>query len=300
MSDAPAVSLVMASWRSRPDWLRAAVLSALEQRGCDHELVVVDDGSPEPVAETLADVTDPRLRHLRVEHGGEPRARNAGLREARGRLIRFVDADDVIDPDSTTRLAALVGSGDSTIGYAATMVCDAQLRPLWKMTCGLQGDVREDCLLGRFTVRIPSLLFPRTVVDAVGEWDPGFRVSQDWDFVLRALEHARVRGSRDVATYYRRHASSATANVVAGEEGGRRVIGRYFERHPEQRGTPLERKAEARLHAKAARAYLARRQLQPALRRGRKAVALDPFSVVDEVRQSHPAVAGLVRRPRRS
>jgi glycosyltransferase involved in cell wall biosynthesis len=295
VSAAPQVSLIMASWHSRPDWLLAAVRSALDQRGCDHELIVVDDGSSQPVTGVLEEVRDPRLGHLRVEHGGESRARNAGLLAARGRVIRFVDADDVIHPDSTARLLAIASGDQHTIAYGATMVCDAALRPLWKMTCKLEGDVLADCLLGRFTVRIPSVLFPRPVVDAVGGWDPGFRVSQDWDFVLRALEYAHARGSRDVAAYYRRHGDSATADVGAGEDGGRRVLERALERHPEWRGSTLARRAEAGLHARSARAYLSRRQLRPALLRAGRAVALDPKALVDEARRSVPGAVGLLR-----
>ena len=74
----------MPVWKPRPDWLHEAVASALAQRGCDLELVVVDDGCETPVAERLSAVQDERLRILRVSHGGVARARNAGIEAVRG------------------------------------------------------------------------------------------------------------------------------------------------------------------------------------------------------------------------
>ena len=101
MPETPTVSLLMAAYAQRPAWLREAVSSALGQRDCSFELILIDDGSPEPVAELLAEFDDPRLRVLRVEHGGVSRARNAGIAAARGRYIRFLDSDDDSPPDST-------------------------------------------------------------------------------------------------------------------------------------------------------------------------------------------------------
>ena len=289
------VSFVMAAWKPRPDWFRRAVRSVLEQRDCDLELIVVDDGCPEPVAPLLAAIDDERLQVLRIEHGGECAARNAGITAARGDRFRFVDADDVLEPGSTARLERLLGGDDRVIAYGATMFCDHELRPLWKLTCRVQGEAREECLLGRLTVRPFSLLFPRAVVEATGEWDSAFRVGQDWDYILRALEHARVRGETQVATFYRKHPAAATADVGGGDQGGRRVLEKYFGRHPEQRGTDLERKAEARLQAVLARAHATHGQPAEAARRLVKAVRLDPRAVVTEARLALPALGGTAR-----
>jgi glycosyltransferase involved in cell wall biosynthesis len=291
----PVVSLLMAAWNPRPDWLRVAVDTALDEHTVEVELVVVDDGSEPPVEELLAGAGDPRLRVVRVPHGGESAARNAGIREARGRFLRFVDADDATVRGSTARLLALAGT-DGAIGYGATAICDAELRPAWTMTSRLQGRVERECLLGRFTVRVPSLLFPREVVVAAGDWRSGFRVSHDWDFVLRALEHAPVRGDTAPAALYRKHGASATSDLDAGLAGGRLVVDGYFERHPDQRGSSLERRAYARLDAHAARVLLTRGALGPGLAAAWAVLRRDPNALRVELAQSLPAVAGRLRR----
>ncbi len=293
---APLVSLVMAAWKPRFDWLLAAVDSALDHQGCDVELVVVDDGSPESVESLLQERQDPRLRVVRVPHGGEPRARNAGTAAARGHFIRYIDADDVLAPGSTARLVALADRHRPVIAYGATQVCDEELRPLWTMTSNVAGEATSECLLGNFSVRVPSMLFPRSVVALAGEWDPGFRVSHDWDFVLRALEHAPVRGEGAVATLYRRHGSSATGDPLHGVDGAQRVVARYFERHPEQRGTALERRTHASLDAFGARVMLTHGRWRAGTRLLAGALLRNPTAMMREALRGLPSARERLQR----
>ena len=299
-STSPLVSLVMPTWKPQAGWFRQAVQGALAQRGCRFELLVVDDGSPEPVADLLEGIDDPRLRVERIPHGGLAKARNAGASLARGDYVRFIDSDDVCERDSTARLLALMNGSDDCITYGATLVCDSDLRPVWKMASRVQGEFTIDCLLGRFVVRPHTLLFPRRVLEATGEFDSSLRVSDDWDYVLRASEHARVRGDRNVATFYRRHSSSITTDTSTGEDDARRVVESYFERHPEQRGTRLERLAQARLEVMTARMRASHGQPRGALAHFRKALVLDPRAVAYEIGQIVPAVWGHLRYGRLS
>jgi glycosyltransferase involved in cell wall biosynthesis len=292
----PFVSLVMPVWRPRPDWLLQAVRSALAQRDCELELIVVDDGNAEPVDELLAKVRDPALRLVRAPHGGPSEARNAGVAEARGRLIRFVDADDVYEPDSTARLARLIGGDDDVVAYGRTVFCDEELRPVWTMTTRLEGWIAAEAVLGHFRVRVQSLLFPAAVVRAAGPWDPSFPVCHDLDFIARALEHARVRSDPAVATWYRKHGESVTSGFERGDDDIRRVIEGYLERHPERRGTGFERRAGASRHAVAARARATRGMVAPALRRLARSLALDPREAALEGWAALPALQGHVAR----
>lgn len=284
----------MPVWNPRRDWLHTAVHSALGQQDCEFELVVVDDGCPTPVSALLEGLQDPALRVLRVAHGGPSHARNAGASQARGRLLRFIDADDAYDPHSSARLAGLLDA-DNLIAYGSTVFCDAELRPVWTMSSNLKGYVAVEALLGRFAVRIQSMMFPRAVVEAAGPWDTTLSVCEDLDFIVRATYHARVCPDPDVATYYRKHAGSLSSDAVRGDLGVRRVAERYFERHPEQRGTGLERRAAAARHAIAARAHASRRELTPAIRRVVTAMRLDPSAVGAEAASALPAVRGHLR-----
>jgi glycosyltransferase involved in cell wall biosynthesis len=293
----PLVTFVMPVWNPRSTWLVAAVRSVLNQGG-RNELIVVDDGCSIPVETHLRHIDDRRLRVLRIEHGGASHARNAGVAAGVGDCFRFADADDVLEPKSTDRLLRLLDGADDVIAYGATMWCDSELRPLWTMANRITGSALVACLLRRFLVRPFSAIFPRRVVEATGDWDRELRLSHDWDYVLRALEHATVRGETAIATYYRNHPSSLTA-VAAAEEA--RVVEKYFERHPEQRGTDLERRAQARLEATLARAYITKGIATDALSAALRSLKLDPSALLEEAWEFSPRVAGRIRnaiRPR--
>jgi len=58
----PDVTLVMPVWKPHATWFREAVVSALGQTGCEVELVVVDDGNDPPVAGSIPELDDPRVR----------------------------------------------------------------------------------------------------------------------------------------------------------------------------------------------------------------------------------------------
>jgi glycosyltransferase involved in cell wall biosynthesis len=290
------VSLVMPVWEPNLGWLNHAVEAALGQRNCEVELIVVDDGCPKPISDLLTDFEDPRLRIIKAEHGGASRARNRGIAEASGDYLRFIDADDAIAPDSTAILLDLIDGRDDLIAYGATLFCDERLNGLWTMTSNVQGDAEEACLLGHFTTRPHAFLFPRPVVEAAGPWSGKLSVSDDWDFILRALEHAEVRGTHEVVTFYRRHPGGITADWARGEEGATRVVDRYFERHPERRGTSLERRARAGTLAQSARVYATNGEPWEALRRAGRAARLDPRALWFEAVQGMPALSGMVRR----
>lgn len=290
----PDVSLVMAARQPKPEWLRAAVASALGQVGCALELVVVDDGSSPSVDELLGDIADERLRTVAVEHQGVAHARNIGTRAAKGEFVRYLDADDVLEQGSTARLLALARTG--SIAYGTTIVCDEELRPYGRIECALEGDLTVPCLLGRFDVRL-AWLFPRRVLDASGAWDSSFLVCEDWDFVLRALELAPARSDSAVALYYRRHDASLTrsAGVGEAETAARSVVRRYFERHPDLSGSRLERRALAAVDIDKALGYAYVRNRRSSLSRIRDAAFRDPMTVL---RSSALLVKALARRER--
>lgn len=275
------VSVVMPAWRPRPAWLLEAVRSVLDQLDCDLELIVVDDGNDVIVEHLLATVTDSRLRHVRIPHGGVSAARNAGLAVATGSFVRFADADDVLELGSTARLRAQASA--TTIAYADTVVCDEQLRPRYHISSQLSGDLVIPCLLGEFDTRHVSMLFPADVVNRAGAWDTRLRVRQDFDFVLRCLEHADAVPSEGIATFYRRHDGSATRSPQAVDDAQRStriVLTGFFGRHPELRGTPIEHDAWRRVHRAEARTALgqgralaAARYATPLLRRAPREAA---------------------------
>ncbi len=75
-------------------FIKESIESALNQTRQPDEIIVVDDGSTDDTEEVVRRITDPRLRYVRKENGGEASARNRCLDESTGEYIAFLDSDD--------------------------------------------------------------------------------------------------------------------------------------------------------------------------------------------------------------
>ncbi len=93
----PSVSVVVAT-RNRRALLARALAGAAAQRYRDFEIVVVDDGSTDGTVQWLrAERPDVRLVQM-ARPGGAAAARNRGIESASGRLVAFLDDDDIWRP----------------------------------------------------------------------------------------------------------------------------------------------------------------------------------------------------------
>ena len=89
--------------------VREAVASALAQTHADVEVVVVDDGSTDPVTlAALEGVDAGPARVIRQENRGLSGARNRGIEEATGDYILPLDHDDEIYPTYVAQAAAVL------------------------------------------------------------------------------------------------------------------------------------------------------------------------------------------------
>ena len=78
------------------------------------EIIVVDDGSYDQTLEIVSShaAVDRRIRLVRQPQGGVAAARNSGIAQARGKLVAFIDADDLWAPEKIAKqIAALRAAG---------------------------------------------------------------------------------------------------------------------------------------------------------------------------------------------
>jgi glycosyltransferase involved in cell wall biosynthesis len=161
--------------------LARAVASALAQAHV-REVIVVDDGSPEPVE--LA--SDGRLKILRLQQNKGPgAARNAGARLASGAWLAFLDADDVWLPGKTARqLDAL--SADAT-GAQGAVCAFAFHRGSRRVTARPPAERLgfDEALSGAHFGLGSAMLVSHTAFLRSGGYDESFLRHEDWDWLLR-------------------------------------------------------------------------------------------------------------------
>jgi len=197
----PIFTVIVATYE-RPDLLAKTLESVLAQTFEDFECLVVDDASPHPAVVPA----DPRVRLLRMsENRGEPAARNAGLAEANGRYVTFIDDDDLF---THNRLAiALEG-----LKRAPVAVC--WRRGLDGSNGGnrmLEGIVR-DTILDGMTPQIGQVAIARDLAPSFNE---SYAALTDVEWWLRVAASTPFATAPKVGLLYRMHGGPRNRNGLA-------------------------------------------------------------------------------------
>ena len=106
MQDAPEVSVCIPAYEAE-DWIEHAIRSALAQTHRDLEVVVVDNDSTDGTVARVSVLAleDPRVRlYANSRNLGVYRNFNRALALSRGRYIKFLCADDVLERDCVERM----------------------------------------------------------------------------------------------------------------------------------------------------------------------------------------------------
>src|SRR2546421_2533865 len=98
------VSIVITN-HNYAEFLPQALHSALEQRGPEVEVIVVDDGSTDSSRDVIASFGD-RVRPCLQDNQGQKGAFNTGLAAATGDIVMFLDSDDELAPGTAAAVSA--------------------------------------------------------------------------------------------------------------------------------------------------------------------------------------------------
>jgi glycosyltransferase involved in cell wall biosynthesis len=216
----PEVSVIIPT-HNRRAMLREALSSVAAQRGSSFEVLVVDDGSTDGTWQDLsghdlsAHFAD--IRAVRTERRGPAAARNRGIALARGRLIAFLDSDDLWMPEKLARQSLFMRNNpDCLISQTGeTWMRDGRSVNPGQRHRKRPGDIFIDSL--RTCLISPSAaILRRELLDEVGGFDEDMAACEDYDLWLRILARHEV-GLLDEPLTVRRagHPGQLSATVAA-------------------------------------------------------------------------------------
>ncbi len=120
----PFVTVLIDTYNHR-DFIEDAINSVLNQNFpvSETEILVVDDGSTDDTHEVVRKFV-PRVRLLRKSNGGQASAFNAGILEARGEIVAFLDGDDWWAPGKLTAVTEAFARDTNVglVGHGVTEV----------------------------------------------------------------------------------------------------------------------------------------------------------------------------------
>jgi len=175
-------------------WIRQSIESALAQTFADIEVLVVNDGSSDQTPAIVNQFQDSRLRLLHQPHSGQSVALNHGVAESRGAYIKFLDADDWLNPEHlSAQMTALKGRTDVVSscrwGYFVKNPSRALMHP---ETVDRDYDDPLEWLADSLTHDEGMMggwkwLIPRPVWDRCGGWNEHLSLNNDFDFSIKLL-----------------------------------------------------------------------------------------------------------------
>ncbi len=187
----PEVSIVIPTF-NRAGLVERAIESALSSAsGVGAEVVVVDDGSTDDTVDRLRSYGSRLVIVALGCNRGRNHARNAGLHEARGEWVKFLDSDDVLEPGALAREVAAGRQANADIVATSCRVGELADGAATVLTVpGFRKGI--DSILAGEAVPTAAALYRRAFVRDV-EWDTSLHELDDWEYFTRVfLKGARI------------------------------------------------------------------------------------------------------------
>ncbi len=228
MNTNPMVSVVMPCYNDGR-YIQESVTSVKAQTYPNVELIIIDDGSDDSdtIAALNALAKEANVQVLHAAHVGPSAARNAAIREARGKYILPLDADDTIDPTYIEKAVNILESHkDTGVAY-----CEADLFGAQSGKWDLPTYSFESMLFDNIV--FVTALFSKADWEKVGGFNENMKAGmEDYDFWLSILgEGKKIEQIPEVLFHYRIKDSSRTTQFQQDPSRIKETYHQLFDNH---------------------------------------------------------------------
>ena len=209
----PIISVIIPTYNSAK-FIDAALESVFLQTFKDFEIIVVDDGSTDNTKELLKQYFK-RIHYFYQQNKGPSAARNLGISKANGKLLAFLDADDLWLPEKLEKQVAVYNqkSNIGLVGCGYYVFNDSS-----NMHIEVKGAVYHDKadILRDFKMRsVPTgsasgVLIPAECFKKVGCFDESLRAAEDRDMWFRIIKEFDFEILHEPLVKIRKHDSNSS------------------------------------------------------------------------------------------
>lgn len=232
----PLLSIVVPCYKTDRVYLRELLDSVLAQSYDNWELLLMD-ASPEwdAVANPATAAHDERVRRIELPgNGGIVVNTNAGIQQATGDYIAFLDHDDILEPDALFRYVAALNKGAKD-ERPQVLFCDEDMfqktgewgQPVFKTKLNVDLLYSHNCVTH-------FLMVEKALIDRIGVSPEDVAGAQDYDLTLRCLAAGvRFEHVAHVLYHWRVHPGSTADGSADSKpyaiEAGRLALQRHFD-----------------------------------------------------------------------
>lgn len=176
--------------KDRADMLLRAILSVSQQSLLPDKVIIVDDGSSEPVSELLfskINNLDITIINNKVSLGGAI-SRNIGIKNASTKYISFLDDDDSWDCEYLSEVKKVLDihpSDNSAVYASKSFVLSSSLKHVFRESIVTDIVTKEDLLKGNLVGTTSCVTVSKKALSDINSFDANLPALQDYDCWFR-------------------------------------------------------------------------------------------------------------------
>lgn len=165
--------------------LRECIESVLKQDGVDVEYIIIDGRSTDGTVEIIKEYADQLAYWVSEKDAGIYDAMNKGIAQATGELIGIINSDDWYAPGALKTVYDQHLKNPNTVIHGDMMLVSENGVDVYSLPApdhpSVQGEFKK------MTVNHPATFVPRHLYEKYGTFDLSYRLSADYELIIRLL-----------------------------------------------------------------------------------------------------------------
>lgn len=187
----PKVSIVCA-WYNRADYIRDTVDSLLNQDFDDYEIIIANDGSPDPrVKEIFDSYDDPKLTIIHKENEGFTKTIKMLVENARAPFVAIQGAGDISYKERLSTQYDFMTENENVGAVGSGF--DVDLEGGGNLRYSKPKDIKT---VEQLKKSVPfthgTIMYRKSVYVESGGYDVRFKYCSDWDLYFRVLDLSKI------------------------------------------------------------------------------------------------------------
>lgn len=185
------ISVIISTY-NRPDLLKTAIKSVLDQTFQDFELIVVNNNGTEETKNVIDSFNSGKIRYIFEPKQGRYYANNAAIKVSRGEYIVYLDDDDIFFPNHLETLFSRIYSSQADIIYGRNRWVIGkwvnnewvELKDLTDNSKYEQNRIYTSCIIAN-----QNVMHHRRIIEKIGLYQEQPERGSDWEFHVRCARN---------------------------------------------------------------------------------------------------------------
>ena len=213
----PKFSIIIPTY-NRASFILRTIESVLAQSYTNFEVIIVDDGSTDDTKSVVENLKEERLHYLWKKNGERAAARNFGVKQAKGKIITFIDSDDLFYPNHLEVANKFIAINPNTdIFHLAYEMRESESNNLIRQYNHRSGDLNQLILKGNILSCIGVFLKKEIAIKHPFNENRNLSGTEDWLLWLQLAARYSFQYSNEITACMIEHNSRSVMNFTEKE-----------------------------------------------------------------------------------